>query len=66
MSIADRRYTLDVSIGIKYGEQHFTIRSTTPLEIVPRVPRSSLPPTIYEGEDFDRGGDAELVVWTGW
>jgi hypothetical protein len=48
-----RRYTLGISIGTKYGEQHFTIRSTTPLEIVPRVPRSSLPPTIYEGEDFD-------------
>jgi hypothetical protein len=47
-----RRYTLDVSIGIKYGEQHFTVRSTTPLEIVPRVPRSALP-IVDDADDFD-------------
>ncbi|KAF2833112.1 hypothetical protein CC86DRAFT_399761 [Ophiobolus disseminans] len=48
-----RRYTLGISICIKFGEQNFTIRSTTPLEIVPRVPRSALPPSVEEGEDID-------------
>lgn len=47
-----RRYTLGVSIGIKYGGQHFTVRSTTPLEIVPRVPRSALPP-VDDADDFE-------------
>ena len=35
-----RRYALDVSIGIKYNDQHFIIRSTTSLHILPRIPRS--------------------------
>lgn len=42
-----RRYTLGVSIGIKYQDQHFIVRSTTPLEILPRTPRDlflSAPP----------------------
>lgn len=49
-----RRYTLGVSIGIKYKDQHFIIRSTTPLEILPRIPRgqsSSVSPE--EGEDVE-------------
>jgi hypothetical protein len=37
-----RRYALDVKIGIRYNDQHFTIRSNTPLEILPRVPRDRL------------------------
>lgn len=48
-----RRYTLDISIGLKYDGQHFTVRSTTPLEILPRVPRDLLPPVPDEGEDID-------------
>ncbi|USP74324.1 uncharacterized protein yc1106_01598 [Curvularia clavata] len=49
-----RRYTLGVSIGIKYQDQHFVIRSTTPLEILPRTPRdlSSLAPA-EEDEDVE-------------
>jgi hypothetical protein len=39
-----RRYTLSVSIGVKFNDEHFVVKSTTPLEIVPRVPRSALPP----------------------
>ncbi|KAI8936324.1 hypothetical protein NX059_006740 [Plenodomus lindquistii] len=48
-----RRYALNVSIGIKYGNQHFTVRSSTPLEILPRVPRALLPPTVDDGEDVE-------------
>lgn len=47
-----RRYALTVSAGIKYNDQHFTIKSTTALEILPRIPRSSLPPTLEE-DDVD-------------
>ncbi|KAH7414067.1 hypothetical protein DE146DRAFT_16035 [Phaeosphaeria sp. MPI-PUGE-AT-0046c] len=48
-----RRYTLDISIAVKYKNQHFTVRSTTPLEILPRVPRDLAPPVPDEGEDID-------------
>lgn len=48
-----RRYTLDISVGVKYENQHFTIRSSTPLEILPRVPRDLLPPVPDEGDDID-------------
>jgi hypothetical protein len=47
-----RRYALGISIGIKYNNQHFTIRSSTPLEILPRIPRERLPP-LEDGEDFE-------------
>ncbi|KAH8731018.1 hypothetical protein GQ44DRAFT_699218 [Phaeosphaeriaceae sp. PMI808] len=47
-----RRYALGISVGIKYGNQHFMVRSSTPLEIVPRVRRNILPPTL-EDEDID-------------
>jgi hypothetical protein len=45
-----RRYALDVKIGIKYNDQHFTVRSNTPLEILPRIPRSVLPDMVEEEE----------------
>ncbi|KAF2255693.1 hypothetical protein BU26DRAFT_6047 [Trematosphaeria pertusa] len=32
-----RRYDLTVTVGIKYGDRSFTIRSTMPLEILPRT-----------------------------
>ncbi|KAH7080418.1 hypothetical protein BKA63DRAFT_488178 [Paraphoma chrysanthemicola] len=48
-----RRYVLGISIGMKYHGEHFTIRSNTPLEILPRVPRSTLPPPVDEDEDFE-------------
>ncbi|KNG48643.1 hypothetical protein DDE82_002711 [Stemphylium lycopersici] len=50
-----RRYTLSVSIGIKYNDQPFAIRSTTPLEILPRLPRDSLPPLLQpeDGDDVE-------------
>jgi hypothetical protein len=38
-----RRYMLSVSIGVKFNDEHFVVKSTTPLEIVPRVPRSAMP-----------------------
>jgi hypothetical protein len=46
-----RRYTMTISVGVKYGDQHFTIRSNTPLEIIPRTPRNRLPTQLEEGED---------------
>lgn len=46
-----RRYNLGISVGVKYGQQHFTIRSTTPLEIVPRVPRSPLGPSADDEDE---------------
>ena len=33
-----RRYEMTISIGIKYNDQKFTIKSKTPLEILPRAP----------------------------
>jgi hypothetical protein len=48
-----RRYALGISIGIKYHDQHFTIRSSTPLEILPCIPRERLPPPLEEGEDSE-------------
>ncbi|KAF1915066.1 hypothetical protein BDU57DRAFT_261729 [Ampelomyces quisqualis] len=48
-----RRYSLGISIGIKYEGQSFVIRSNTPLEIVSRVPRDLLPPAGVEADDFD-------------
>ncbi|KAI4661243.1 uncharacterized protein J4E79_005056 [Alternaria viburni] len=48
-----RRYALAISIGIKYNDQHFTIRSNTPLEILPRIPRERLPP-LEDREDFEQ------------
>ncbi|KAF2785767.1 hypothetical protein K505DRAFT_380693 [Melanomma pulvis-pyrius CBS 109.77] len=34
-----RQYSMSVVVGIKFQDQKFTIRSTTQLEILPRVPR---------------------------
>lgn len=36
-----RRYTLGVTVGIQYNDQEFVVRSTTPLEILPRVRRDA-------------------------
>ncbi|KAF1840817.1 uncharacterized protein K460DRAFT_192948 [Cucurbitaria berberidis CBS 394.84] len=47
-----RRYALTVSIGIKFNDQHFTVKSTTPLEILPRMPRE-LPSPLEDGDDVD-------------
>jgi hypothetical protein len=48
-----RRYALDVKVGIKYNDQHFTIRSNTPLEILPRIPRTAFPESLEEGEEVE-------------
>ncbi|KAH5679640.1 hypothetical protein HBI21_077380 [Parastagonospora nodorum] len=48
-----RRYALNVVIGVKYGKQQFTVRSTTPLEIVPRVLRDRSPPPPEYDEDVE-------------
>jgi len=39
-----RRYELGIAIGIKYNDQIFTIHSSTPLEILPRMSSDLLPP----------------------
>lgn len=48
-----RRYALGVSMGIKYNDQHFTVKSNTPLEILPRMPRELLPLPLEEGDNVD-------------
>ncbi|KAF2631899.1 hypothetical protein BU25DRAFT_406426 [Macroventuria anomochaeta] len=48
-----RRYMMGVTVGIKFEGQHFTVRHSTPLEILPRAPRSSLPPSFEEGEEAE-------------
>ena len=48
-----RRYVMGITVGIKFEHQHFTVRHSAPLEILPRTPRSSLPPTLEEGEDIE-------------
>lgn len=48
-----RRYALSVSIGLKFGNDRITLRSNTPLEILTRPPRSSIPLRYEENEDFD-------------
>lgn len=37
-----RRYTMTVVLGVKCADQRFTIRSTTPLDILPSIPLSEL------------------------
>jgi hypothetical protein len=48
-----RRYALVISVGLKYGNQHFTIRNNTPLDIAPRLLRNLSTPALDEGEEFD-------------
>ncbi|KAJ4991312.1 hypothetical protein SVAN01_03210 [Stagonosporopsis vannaccii] len=48
-----RRYMLGVVVGLKYGDQAFTVRHSAPLEILPRPPRSLLPPPQEEGEEAE-------------
>ncbi|KAF2706782.1 hypothetical protein K504DRAFT_437688 [Pleomassaria siparia CBS 279.74] len=37
-----RRYSMTVVVGIKFQDQKFTIKSTTALEILPRIPREMM------------------------
>ncbi|KAL1607844.1 hypothetical protein SLS60_002782 [Paraconiothyrium brasiliense] len=48
-----RRYDLSVSIGLKYEGREFTVRCTTLLEILPRVPRELLPDMPEDGEEAE-------------
>lgn len=48
-----RRYELSISIGIKYKNQHFTIKSITSLEILPRISRELQPPPLEQCDDID-------------
>jgi hypothetical protein len=48
-----RRYMMGIIVGIKFEDQHFTVRHSAPLEILPRAPRSSLPSPLEEGEDVE-------------
>lgn len=47
-----RRYDLSVSVGLKYEGKEFTVRCTTLLEILSRVPRE-LQPGMLEDEEED-------------
>jgi hypothetical protein len=48
-----RRYTMTVVIGIKFQGQNFTIKSTTQLEILPRIPREMIRGVEENEEEFD-------------
>lgn len=48
-----RRYTLRITVGIKFEDQHFTVRHSAPLEILARLPRSPLPLSFGEGEEAE-------------
>jgi len=47
-----RRYDLTVAVGIKYEGREATVRCTTLLEILPRIPQELLP-TMPEDEDTE-------------
>lgn len=47
-----RRYDLTVTVGIRYGDRTFTVRCTTLLEILPRIPPELLP-SVEADEDGD-------------
>ncbi|KAF2995817.1 hypothetical protein E8E13_001461 [Curvularia kusanoi] len=56
-----RRYVLGVVVGLRYGDQVFSVRHSAPLEILPRPPRS-LSSALDDGDGED---DAEpLPVYT--
>jgi hypothetical protein len=46
-----RRYTLSISVGLTFASEHFTVRSTTPLDIVPRLARSPAPQDARDDEE---------------
>ncbi|KAF2447609.1 hypothetical protein P171DRAFT_326178, partial [Karstenula rhodostoma CBS 690.94] len=46
-----RRYDLSVAVVLKYEGREFTVRFTTLLEILPRVPRELMPGVLEEEED---------------
>jgi hypothetical protein len=46
-----RRYMMSVTVGIKFEDQHFTVRHSAPLEILPRPPRSLSP--LVEDEEME-------------
>lgn len=47
-----RRYVMGITVGIRFEDQHFTVRHSAPLEILPRPPRSLSPP-VEEGEETE-------------
>lgn len=48
-----RRYTLGITIGLKFGSEHFKVRSSTPLEILPRIPRDRFATRYEASEECD-------------
>ncbi|KAH6615158.1 hypothetical protein C7974DRAFT_60186 [Boeremia exigua] len=48
-----RRYMLGVVVGLKFGGQHFTVRHSAPLEILPRPIRSSTQLLSEEDEEAE-------------
>lgn len=51
--IITRRYEVSLSIGIKYNDETFAIKATTPLEILPRTPRALVHPLLENDDDVD-------------
>ncbi|KAJ4380484.1 hypothetical protein N0V86_003839 [Didymella sp. IMI 355093] len=45
-----RRYTMRLTVVLKFGDQHFTVRHSAPLEILPRPPRSLEAPPAEDEE----------------
>ncbi|KAF1924467.1 uncharacterized protein M421DRAFT_72277 [Didymella exigua CBS 183.55] len=48
-----RRYMMSITVGIRFGDQHFTVRHNAPLEILPRPPCSLSSPPFEEGEEAE-------------
>jgi hypothetical protein len=48
-----RRYTITVTVGIKFEDQHFAVRHSAPFQILPRAPHSSLHQPLEEGEEVE-------------
>ncbi|KAF3040935.1 hypothetical protein E8E12_007721 [Didymella heteroderae] len=48
-----RRYMMGLTVGIKFEDQHFTVRHSAPLEILPRPPRSLSAPPVEDGEEAE-------------
>lgn len=48
-----RRYMMGVTVGIKFEDQHFTVRHSAPLEILPRSPHSLSALPLEAGEETE-------------
>ncbi|ORY13755.1 hypothetical protein BCR34DRAFT_480610 [Clohesyomyces aquaticus] len=46
-----RHYTMTIAVGLQYQNQKFTVKATTPLEILPRIPRADITGQISDHHD---------------